>query len=132
MALILPAVAAWFYLVTYPPLIPVVVANQDLDAWTELTNENTDVELWPIKAVSNDVARNTKFVSGKYLKHRISKGMAVSNDQFESPEEIVDFLKTRLGLGTFNGLENPDDFVFNSRELGCCLLYTSPSPRDRG
>ena len=121
-ALILPAVGAWIYLDTYPPLIPVVVANQDLDAWTELTTENTDVELWPTKAVSNGLAHNPNFVTGKYLKHRLSRGMAVSNDQFDSLEEIVELLTTRLPAGLFNDRENVDDFIFNTPQLGCNIV----------
>ena len=99
-ALILPAVAAWAYLAAFPPPIPVVVATSDLEPWSQLANENTDTELWPSRIASSDFVRDANEVTGKYLKHRVSRGMPISKAHYGTLEEIVDFLTTRPKHGS--------------------------------
>ena len=54
-----------------------------------------------------------------------------------SPEGCVECLSMKLGETQLFEVDFVDEVRCNSRRAGCawdydCLLYTSPSPRDRG
>ncbi|WP_157665063.1 SAF domain-containing protein [Mariniblastus fucicola] len=99
-ALLLPAACAWSYLYLFPQPIPVVVATGDLDRWTLVTSDDLELENWPASLAPTELPSEKNEVTGKYLRHRARRGMAISNSDFASLEEIIDFLTTRPKHGS--------------------------------
>ena len=48
------------------------------------------------------------------------------------PYSIFDKDITGVDLGVYYGIDQAGDTILNLYSLNGCLLYTSPSPRDRG
>ena len=58
------------------------------------------------------------------------KGICIVHDQFNK-KEIEDIRKNNPGIKIIAHPECPPDVIEASDFAGSCLLYTSPSPRDR-
>ena len=82
----------------------------------------------------NQVSRSFKDISLSFEPHPITKDLPVLKNANAIRRSVRNLVQTIPGERFFNPILGSSvyDSLFDLMDFGTCLLYTSPSPRDRG